>query len=434
MQSQNAAQLYAVQLFALRAHQGRLAEVEQSLEEFARRYPAAPVWRAATASAQAVLGRSDHARRVFEGLSGSGLADVPRDSEWLATVVLLIRAGAKLGDARRCAMLGELLAPYAGQAVVAGRGATCLGPVSRFVGIAARGGRQARRRDRPLRGGARDGAPLGCRAADRRDRVRAARTRSSAAGAARARVRAAARRGPRRSRAARAAAASSRAGGRRAAAGRRAADGRRRRHRTAPRRPARRTLAFYRRGDIWTIGPAGAQIQLRHAKGFTHVVRLLAAPRVEFHALDLVGGQRHGGPSAAAAAASGLDIHVRGGDSGPMLDAAAKGAYRARIMELEQEIAEAESFNDPERVARLRDELAFLLRELAGAVGLGGRDRKTGSDAERARVNVHARDPHGAQAHRRARRGARAQPRHRDPHRARSASTSRRRATSRSGT
>ena len=42
-QAQNAAQLYAVQLFALRAEQGRLDEVEQSLEEFGRRYPAAPV-------------------------------------------------------------------------------------------------------------------------------------------------------------------------------------------------------------------------------------------------------------------------------------------------------------------------------------------------------------------------------------------------------
>ena len=47
-----------------------------------------------------------------------------------------------------------------------------------------------------------------------------------------------------------------------------------------------------------------------------------------------------------------------------------------------------DAFNDPERAARAREELGFLARELAGAVGLGGRDRKTGSDTERARVNV----------------------------------------------
>jgi hypothetical protein len=71
-----------------------------------------------------------------------------------------------------------------------------------------------------------------------------------------------------------------------------------------------------------------------------------------------------------------------------VLDGHAKAAYRARVTELQEEIDEAEAFNDPERASRARDELGFLARELAGAVGLGGRDRKTGSDAERARVNV----------------------------------------------
>jgi hypothetical protein len=71
-----------------------------------------------------------------------------------------------------------------------------------------------------------------------------------------------------------------------------------------------------------------------------------------------------------------------------VLDNQAKASYRARVAELQEEIDEAEAFNDPERAARAREELAFVARELAGAVGLHGRDRKTGSDAERARVNV----------------------------------------------
>ncbi|HEX8158164.1 MAG TPA: hypothetical protein VF526_12340, partial [Solirubrobacteraceae bacterium] len=147
--------------------------------------------------------------------------------------------------------------------------------------------------------------------------------------------------------------------------------------------------AFYRRGDIWTIGPPGRQIQLRDAKGLTHIARLLAAPHVEFHALDLVAGPqaRHSGP--AIATDTGIEIRARGAsDVGPVLDSQAKTAYRARVTELQEEIDEAETFNDPERAARAREELAFLARELAGAVGLHGRDRKTGSDAERARVNV----------------------------------------------
>jgi non-specific serine/threonine protein kinase len=44
--------------------------------------------------------------------------------------------------------------------------------------------------------------------------------------------------------------------------------------------------------------------------------------------------------------------------------------------------------NDPERAAMARAELDRIVQELAGAVGLGGRDRQAGSDAERARVNA----------------------------------------------
>ena len=62
-------------------------------------------------------------------------------------------------------------------------------------------------------------------------------------------------------------------------------------------------LAFYRRGDVWTIGIPGRQIQLRDAKGLSHIARLLAAPQVELHALDLVVGvssAERGRPGAAA--------------------------------------------------------------------------------------------------------------------------------------
>ena len=159
----------------------------------------------------------------------------------------------------------------------------------------------------------------------------------------------------------------------------------------AARRRAGAASAFYRRGDIWTIGRPGREIQLRDAKGLAHIARLLAAPHVEFHALDLVGGvtaergqRRRRSPSARASRCA----RAARATPGPALDNQAKAAYRARVGELQEEIDEAESFNDPERAARAREELEFVARELAGAVGLHGRDRKTGSDAERARVNV----------------------------------------------
>jgi hypothetical protein len=95
------------------------------------------------------------------------------------------------------------------------------------------------------------------------------------------------------------------------------------------------------------------------------------------------------GSAPAVAVAAGIEVRARGeGDAGPVLDSQAKAAYRLRVEELQEEIDEAEAFHDPERASRAREELVFVARELAGAVGLGGRDRKTGSDAERARVNV----------------------------------------------
>jgi non-specific serine/threonine protein kinase len=76
------------------------------------------------------------------------------------------------------------------------------------------------------------------------------------------------------------------------------------------------------------------------------------------------------------------------GQAQPALDARSKAAYRGRLEELRDDQEEAERRGDLERAARAREESDFLARELAAAVGLGGRDRRAPSDAERARVNV----------------------------------------------
>lgn len=73
---------------------------------------------------------------------------------------------------------------------------------------------------------------------------------------------------------------------------------------------------------------------------------------------------------------------------GTLLDATAKAAYKARLGELRADLEEARSGNDPVRASRARAELDFLAAELARAVGLGGRDRRAASHAERARLNA----------------------------------------------
>ena len=55
--------------------------------------------------------------------------------------------------------------------------------------------------------------------------------------------------------------------------------------------------------------------------------------------------------------------------------------YRARIVELEAEIEQARRWNDLERTALLEGELDALTHELAGAIGLGGRDRRAASES-----------------------------------------------------
>ena len=144
------------------------------------------------------------------------------------------------------------------------------------------------------------------------------------------------------------------------------------------------------RGDHWALLSGEGELTLRDSKGVRYLARLLAAPGVEIHAIDLQSealGSATPSPSVNAANQAGLTL--RGSvDAGPMLDKTAKRQYRARIDELEAEIEEAEGFNDPERAANAREELEFIGNELAAAVGIGGRDRRATSEAERARVNV----------------------------------------------
>ena len=109
--------------------------------------------------------------------------------------------------------------------------------------------------------------------------------------------------------------------------------------------------------------------------------------------------------------------HSSLGDAGELLDARAKDAYRRRLAEIDDDIAEAHTLGDDERAARSDAERNFLVQELARAFGLGGRGRRAASASERARAGVTS-----AVRHAIARIGetpppARRAPRAHDPHR-----------------
>jgi len=136
--------------------------------------------------------------------------------------------------------------------------------------------------------------------------------------------------------------------------------------------PVHRALEVLREGETWTVAEGERRVVLKDTKGLAYLDALVRDPHREVHVLELVG------------------IDERG-DAGPLLDEKAKKEYRARAEALREEIEEAERFGDPTRAQKKREELDALATELARAVGLGGRDRRAASNAERARINVQRR-------------------------------------------
>src|SRR6185503_5415189 len=62
--------------------------------------------------------------------------------------------------------------------------------------------------------------------------------------------------------------------------------------------------------------------------------------------------------------------------------------YRRRLVEIDDDIAEATQHNDLGRLAKADADREYLVTELTRAVGFGGRTRLTGDSSERARTAV----------------------------------------------
>lgn len=141
-------------------------------------------------------------------------------------------------------------------------------------------------------------------------------------------------------------------------------------------------------GDTRTITFDGRSILLRDLKGMRYLARLLAEPGREFHVMDVVAVEQGvRGPGDSDWVSQELPA-TRHSDAGPMLDSQAKEAYRRRLAEIEDDIDEATALGDTDRVALAAADRDYLVRELARAVGLGGRQRMSGSTSERARASV----------------------------------------------
>jgi hypothetical protein len=133
-------------------------------------------------------------------------------------------------------------------------------------------------------------------------------------------------------------------------------------------------------GETWSLSMAGRTVHLPDSKGLRDLHVLLRAPGKEVPAARLVNPA--GGAEVVAAASLAGDA---------VLDEKAKAAYRTRLSTLDDRIARATARGDDRTAARHDEERAALLTELRTATGLGGRTRRLGDEAERARKTVTAR-------------------------------------------
>src|SRR4029077_6259510 len=111
----------------------------------------------------------------------------------------------------------------------------------------------------------------------------------------------------------------------------------------------------------------------------------------EFHVLDLLNepGAGPGSETTSRDKALSQGGSVAGlGDAGEMLDTQAKQDYKRRLLDLTEELEDLRERDNQERAGEVESEIEFLTREIARAVGLGGRARRAGSISERARLSA----------------------------------------------
>jgi hypothetical protein len=117
-------------------------------------------------------------------------------------------------------------------------------------------------------------------------------------------------------------------------------------------------------GGLWLVGRVGATVVLPRMRGLEHLHALLQHADTDIAAQTLAGADL-------TLEQSGLDV----------LDDESRYRLRSRLAQLDAELEDRDS-------SALREERDAIADYLAGATGLAGRRRSTGSHGERARVAV----------------------------------------------
>lgn len=346
-------------LITIRWYQGRLAELLPVVTDMPHSPALSPVDSsgfAALAMAQVLSGDHHRAASSLARLHGVDLAALPRSGSWLVTMYGIVEAACLLDDADTAASAYPLLAPHADLPMVVGLGMTCFGSTHHALGVAALTMGEVDRAVEHFRLAIRRNLAIGHWPA-----VIASRTRYAQALRRRATpadLDLAQRELDRAAHESAALALPVPESG------------------PAPAPVRREPATLTRHGRMWRVGLGARAVTVPHSVGVAHLALLVANPGQEISALELV---------------SGLDILADKAavvSSQSMLDRVAITEYRNRLSVLEAEIAEFEADHDLERAATARVERDWLLGELTGATGIGGRTREFSDDRERARIAV----------------------------------------------
>lgn len=143
-------------------------------------------------------------------------------------------------------------------------------------------------------------------------------------------------------------------------------------------------ITFEQSGDCRRIVWDSVEILTPDLKGLRYLHQLLLHAGDEVHVMDLVSTElstappRWVEPDLTAGFEAGL----------PVLDDQARDAYRRRLIEVEEDIEDADAAHDLGRLAQAECDRDYLVAELTRAFGLDGRPRTVGGDVERARGSV----------------------------------------------
>jgi hypothetical protein len=343
------------QLVALRWYQGRLAELLPMLAETVHSPALSPVdnsYTAALAVAAALAGDRRTATGMLARLCGHDLADLPRSSTWLVTMNSVVEAAHLLGDTGTAARAHELLSPFGHLPMMASPGVACFGSVQHALGLACLTVGDVDQAARHLRAAIDRNLAIGHWPAAMMSRRRYAQALAQRLGHAAAVVRTEL-----------AAAASEASALGIPLPGEVACDA---------------AIRCRRHGRDWLVTLGRRSVVVEHSIGLLHLAVLIANPRQEIPAIDLVAGVE--------AVASGI---TRGtGSAQPVLDQTAISEYRHRLSQLPAEASELETRAGPRPALQARTEREWLIAALSGASAIGDRTRRFTDERERARIAV----------------------------------------------